>query len=216
MMIAARNSFLMSANLPYDAEVDYLKSTGTQWINTGIVPTNNFAAECTFAIADESGPHAILASLVTDGTIRNYLIFYDNNNKALKCYGAVMAGTWNIAKCASVGSLAVNRAVVITATISSNNLTLSGNGTTSTRPADTPGQEALGLLGAVYSDGRVVSLARASVYGCKLYLSGSLVRDFIPVRVGSGSSAVGYLYDRVSGELFGNAGTGAFVIGPDK
>lgn len=31
-----------------------------------------------------------------------------------------------------------------------------------------------------------------------------------------GANAVGYMYDRVSGELFGNAGTGAFVIGPDK
>jgi hypothetical protein len=24
------------------------------------------------------------------------------------------------------------------------------------------------------------------------------------------------MYDRVSGQLFGNAGTGAFVVGPDK
>ena len=44
----------------------------------------------------------------------------------------------------------------------------------------------------------------------------ALERDFIPVRVGSGANAVGYMYDRVSGQLFGNAGTGAFVIGPDK
>ena len=40
----------------------------------------------------------------------------------------------------------------------------------------------------------------------------SPVRDLVPVRVGQ----VGYLFDRVSGELFGNAGTGAFVVGPDK
>ena len=38
------------------------------------------------------------------------------------------------------------------------------------------------------------------------------IRDFIPVRVGS----TGYLYDKVSGQLFGNAGTGDFVLGPDK
>lgn len=36
--------------------------------------------------------------------------------------------------------------------------------------------------------------------------------DIIPVRVGD----VGYLYDRVSGELFGNSGTGKFIVGPDK
>jgi hypothetical protein len=34
----------------------------------------------------------------------------------------------------------------------------------------------------------------------------------IPVRCGT----TGYLYDRVSGELFRNVGTGDFVLGPDK
>ena len=47
----------------------------------------------------------------------------------------------------------------------------------------------------------------------KLYDSSSnLLRDLVPVRVGD----VGYLYDNVSGQLFGNSGTGAFIIGPDK
>jgi hypothetical protein len=49
-----------------------------------------------------------------------------------------------------------------------------------------------------------------------LYHGGALARDYIPVRVGSGAGAVGYLFDRVSGQLFGNAGTGDFTIGPDK
>ena len=50
------------------------------------------------------------------------------------------------------------------------------------------------------------------VYGCKLYDSnGILVRDFIPVRKGQ----VGYLYDRVSSQLFGNKGTDNFILGKD-
>lgn len=53
------------------------------------------------------------------------------------------------------------------------------------------------------------------IFGAQIGLNSVLVRDFIPVRVGSGAFAVGYFYDRVSGELFGNAGTGAFVIGSD-
>ena len=41
----------------------------------------------------------------------------------------------------------------------------------------------------------------------------SLILDLISVRKGS----VGYMYDRVSGKLYGNAAeTGAFIIGPDK
>lgn len=55
------------------------------------------------------------------------------------------------------------------------------------------------------------------IKGCRFYYgkiwdsSYNLVRDFIPVRVGD----IGYLYDQVSGQLFGNAGTGSFILGPD-
>ena len=38
------------------------------------------------------------------------------------------------------------------------------------------------------------------------------IRDLIPVRVGN----VGYMYDKVSRQLFGNSGTGDFILGPDK
>lgn len=44
-----------------------------------------------------------------------------------------------------------------------------------------------------------------------LKISGIVVRDMIPVRIGS----VGYMYDKVFGELFGNEGGGAFTFGND-
>jgi hypothetical protein len=46
---------------------------------------------------------------------------------------------------------------------------------------------------------------------CKFMRGDELLRDFIPVRKGN----IGYMYDRVSGQLFGNQGTGEFVLGPD-
>lgn len=49
------------------------------------------------------------------------------------------------------------------------------------------------------------------IYDAKIYQNDVLVRDFIPVRI----DTVGYLYDTVSGELFGNLGTGSFTLGPD-
>jgi hypothetical protein len=67
------------------------------------------------------------------------------------------------------------------------------------------------LLFAVVSTAGVVSCGKCCISACKIWDNGVLVRDFIPVRKGT----VGYLYDRVSGKLFGNAGTGDFVLGPD-
>ena len=43
------------------------------------------------------------------------------------------------------------------------------------------------------------------------------VIDLIPVRfINERGETEGAFYDKVSGQLFGNAGTGAFIIGPDK
>ena len=52
---------------------------------------------------------------------------------------------------------------------------------------------------------------KGNVYSCQFYDGNSIICDLVPVRV----EQVGYMYDRVSGELFGNAGTGDFVLGPD-
>ena len=52
----------------------------------------------------------------------------------------------------------------------------------------------------------------AKVYSSKLRVGNITVRDLIPVRKGT----TGYMYDKVSGQLFCNAGKGAFILGPDK
>ena len=49
------------------------------------------------------------------------------------------------------------------------------------------------------------------MYMSSIVLNDVCVRNFIPVRVGN----VGYMYDKVSGQLFGNSGTGNFILGPD-
>ena len=51
------------------------------------------------------------------------------------------------------------------------------------------------------------------LYGCSIFGNdGLVVRDYVPVR----KYGLGFLFDRVSGMLFGNSGTGSFIIGPDK
>lgn len=61
-----------------------------------------------------------------------------------------------------------------------------------------------------------------SSIGCRVFhvqrlVDGVLYFDLIPVRfTNENGVSEGAMYDRVSGQLFRNAGTGAFVIGPDK
>ena len=49
------------------------------------------------------------------------------------------------------------------------------------------------------------------IYSFKISKSGEALRDFVPVRVGD----VGYMYDKVSKQLFGSIGTGQFILGQD-
>lgn len=56
---------------------------------------------------------------------------------------------------------------------------------------------------------------RARISSLYIGTSSGALFDAVAVRVGDGEEAVGYLYDRVSGNMFGNAGTGKLEIGPD-
>ena len=63
-----------------------------------------------------------------------------------------------------------------------------------------------------WSSGSSFSKLSGRVYGFKIYKNGTLVRDFIPCKNASG--AVG-LWDRVHSVFYANAGTGAFIAGPE-
>lgn len=56
-----------------------------------------------------------------------------------------------------------------------------------------------------------IGQAYCRFYFFKLKKAGVPVLDLIPVRIEN----EGFMYDRVSGKLFGNAGTGRFILGPD-
>jgi hypothetical protein len=50
-----------------------------------------------------------------------------------------------------------------------------------------------------------------AIYSFTITEYDQVVHDFIPVRIGS----LGYMYDRITGQLLGNVGTGSFRLGPD-
>lgn len=56
-------------------------------------------------------------------------------------------------------------------------------------------------------NGSIVRRSKLRIYSFEVV--GRL--NLIPVRVGT----VGYFYDKISGRLYGNAGSGAFTLGPD-
>ena len=173
-----------STKPPYDAEVEYLESKGGQWIDMGAdVPLSGFVS---FDVTLSSSPAGagIWGQQVTGTRV---LVFFRSMS-----VGFMDAGTYGTINFSTMPSVSVvdQQYGGLEFDIVPRHLFTT---TTST-------------------GGPRTTRARAQLRSFSLKdANGVLVRDFIPVRVGT----TGYLYDRVSGTLFGNAGSGDFVIGSD-
>ena len=200
MLINLRNALMAGKRLPYDAEVEYLQSSGTQWINTGVKKTSAMTIDCTFSLSATNTKAIFGARTSSTALDRIMLVAVGTNFR----FDADMQRSFGTTDTASMFRFQYDGT---NATIT--NLT-TGTTSTSSTPIGDAGVLDISLFG-VNTNGVVGLLMQGMMYAFKIWDNGILVRDYIPVRVGQ----VGYLYDRVSGKLFGNAGTGDFVVGQD-
>lgn len=186
--------------LPYDAEVEYLESTGTQYISTMMTPTRVHVglkpigaatpdyANAYFGVSNGGSRTTGLTSGTKDTlTARNY----ERRTVEFPALWGVFHEVYFDGNTVSVDG--VTQALV-------------------TRFGDV--DQAVKSFGLFDLPQRNTdSTPKSAISYCKMWdKEDNLMADFIPVRVGD----VGYLYDRASGQLFGNSGTGAFIVGPDK
>lgn len=194
-MIGARSIFLGrgGAKLPYDSEVEYIESKGYQWIDTGIRP----AQDLSFAV--------VFNNLNIDfgyGNVFGSRLLSTDNEYQVTCYSGGSVGVGQ-----RYSGLGFNTNVINTITYNGiDELNING---TVRQIVPQSCEKAVGniVLFGINQNGMVFQLSKCRIYNVKF----GNVRDFIPVRKG----AIGYMYDRVSGQLFGNQGTGDFVVGPD-
>ena len=182
-----------TTGLPYDAEVEYLESTGTQWIDTGIRPAQNLS----FAVEFNN-----LNVNVGYGNVFGSRLGSNNNEYQVTLYngGSVGVGT----RYSGLRFYANEINTIIYNGIDELNI----NGTVKKIvPQSCELANGNILLFGISQNGVETQLANCRIYNVKF----GNVRDMIPVRKGG----VGYMYDRVSKQLFGNQGSGNFIVGPD-
>ena len=191
----------MGRSLPYDAEIEYLESSGTQWIDTNFVPNVNSAAHIIWSPKEINfNGYFGSRSLGYDGLYRFCGTAFSNG--AYFTF-AMTYNTWPINRVAlAVDAIydcyAENGKYIINGTEYNSDVLSYYQGST--------------FCLFRYYTGNYFYLSKMRCYVLKLYSNNVIVMDMIPVRVGT----TGYMYDKVSGQLFGNAGTGAFILGPDK
>ena len=191
--------------LPYDAEVEYLESTGTQWIDTEIKPSEDLATYLTFSYQKITNNVTAFGSRSTLTSDDRYWVNYDKSFE-------IGYGKWyDFPKYTNVGvinTVAFNEIVNGDHTFTINGVTKTFSG----KPNTTFNMIIFGR-----NVGSTSTLCNMRLYSMSMKQNGVLIRDFIPVRfTNERGETECALYDRVSCQLFRNAGTGAFVIGPDK
>ena len=197
--IAIGNELLLSsepAPLPYDAEVEYLESTGTQWIDTGINADSALFYEIKVQATTTSTQR--MGALTINPSVKRHHFSIPESSTKLVSFGY---GT----------NAPVNNVTYNTNphTFSLRNKTAKVDGSIVTTFNNTFD---CGINFYLFArNGSTILPASARVYWCKLYNLDSLIRDYIPVRIGT----TGYMYDKISGTLFGNDGTGVFILGND-
>lgn len=194
-LINLRNALMAGKRLPYDAELEYIRGTGTQYINSGLTVSNALRVKCRVSI---------------EGVCWIFGGRTGGNNKQFSVYQQASTNIrWGYA----------NASVDKTNSYGAHDIDFNQNAvyfdgallhTFAASTFSSPSPLYIGTS-SIYENGTPASQCLiGNIYAFQVYVDGILVRDYIPVRKGN----VGYLYDRVSGKLFGNAGTGDFVLGP--
>lgn len=208
-MIAARQIFLGrgGSQLPYDAEVEYLRSQGGQWIDTGYaVSTQNVKILAKYYFTNPGASATVWgANLPTD---RNWFANQYNN----RWWFGTTQGQFGGSQPTSVTDVEwnIHDGVV--------NGTVGGTAYSGTYSGSVVSGYSVFLF-AVNQGGQAIRTngGFCRLYSFSLYDNGVLVRDFVPVRFTNElGQSEGAMYDKVIGRLFRNAGTGAFLYGNDK
>lgn len=179
--------------------VEYLESTGTQYINTGVNPTQNTKMELDAAFLGSAGTNvAGVRNASSDTTNRFGIISFGSANKLGAFFGA-----------ASVQGAAFDQARH-SYTLDSSALIMDGASYAVTSGGTFACTYPI-TLGAWNNGANGVECNSARIYSCKLYENGEMVRNFVPCY--RKSDNVPGLWDKVENRFFMNAGTGSFTVG---
>ena len=192
--------------LPYDAEVAFLQSSGTQYIQLPmnvasgtyfevdmyIIPVYKSTSKYSIFSAN---PYTQFESKFYQRNSSTYLFTFDSTIGTYNSRDGV-GGGWTAAQGEE------SHVILSTDGKTANN----GTYTPLSRPL-TANITAFRLFGGYRNNNRYPVKFRKF----KVTAGTTVLYDLKAVRVGQ----VGYMYDSVSGELFGNAGTGSFTLGAD-
>ena len=219
MLINLRNALMAGKRLPYDAEVEYLECAGTSsvfpYIDTGIVGSMDVTVSARIWKSTKATNECAMGSW-DRGNTRCWPLYFNGNKYYL--------GMGPLSSMLTEVTSEVWHDIALTK--SGNTFIYTADGTVVGQASSTSTFASARTLyiGAMNDTGNPFYYFRGRFAFVKIYQNGVLVRDFIPVRIGT----TGVLYDKrgVGGMnpdgtarndgMYYNRGTGDFGYGNDK
>lgn len=174
-------------------QLEYIQSSGTQYVDTGVKPDQTYTLEVKYQTVQTSAGGISVSDQSWQsngfGIWCNAVVFGNQTSQDVTLYGADPTEVT-----LNQGGLVVNGEQVWTPT------------------AATFMAAANMTICALNRNGSIAEKLTGKIYYVRLLSNGQAVRDFVPCKNASG--AVG-LYDTVEGQFYANAGTGTFTAGPE-
>ena len=209
--------FLLEPELPAAAtRVEYLESSGTQWINSGVTLYSNDTV-----VAEYANPAALLTKSVDlfgvhkHGMTARYVFSYDSSSGTTTMLFHRANGTQGATSTATDVTATPGTRQTVTMKIGPGTSSIvSASGETlfsKTLTSQTVKQDAtapLAIFACNSSQYGIMALSAAKIYSFRIYDENNVRRlDLVPCTVG-GTPA---MYDRVAGGYLTNVGTGDFA-----
>jgi hypothetical protein len=197
------NVVVWSQTLPAGyTQLDYIASTGIQYIDTGIIPNQNTGFEIEFlsnneisSTAGEFG--AILGAREKSSVNELQLTSYTTKDSGHN-------GTLRFGSTTHNANITVGEKNKVTL----KNKKYTSNGTEQRLEGEFLSPSTLALF-ALNQNGTATQYGNVRIYSCKIYDGNKLVRNFIPCDYNGEAG----LYDLVYGQFYINQGEGQFVKG---
>lgn len=195
---------------PYDSKVQYIGSTGVQWIDTGIVIQQGWQVKANFNIVSLAGHASPTAFVMSSGTDWNngFGIAWDSSASAQGGSIRVNLGSSDNIRSGVMPQTGVRYTVE---TFADSKAKVQTTTYTPTPGASYPSSLVL-FTGRLGGTDYTTMASSVRIFSLQVFnTAGVMVADFYPVR----KDGVGYLYDEVSKTLFGNQGSSIFAYGAD-
>lgn len=181
--------------------LEYIQSSGTQYIETGFNPTSQTSISARLKIPEYAKRVCLFGARdgTSDASKNQLLVFYTGTNYLRYDYFDGQKVT-----------ISSNLSGEVNLLIDKNIVTIGESSVSAKQPAE-QSEVSYGLiLFAMNNSGSLGYKSTFTLYSFQISNNGTLVRDFAPCKNPSG--AVG-LYDMVGRTFYGNAGTGTFTAG---